>query len=249
VEEELMMVCTFSTRRLTAWTLLAAGLPLGCATRRAEPVATPRVTERYEAPEYDRTTRYERTADHDKTLRGAGIGAAAGVAGAILLGKRAADDIIIGGAIGTAVGVGVGAYLDAQERKLIHIPGATVERQDRDTLLVRFDSDVLFEVDSARPTAQSLAALAEVGDLLVRYDRTAVVVQGHTDSTGPQEYNQELSEKRAIAVKTLLADRGVSPRRMAAIGHGELYPVASNGFEEGRRRNRRVTILLKARAA
>jgi outer membrane protein OmpA-like peptidoglycan-associated protein len=142
---------------------------------------------------------------------------------------------------------GVGAYLDAQEEKLARIPGTTVERADEDTLLVRFDSDLLFPLDSDRPTAQSMTTLAEVGDTLVRYQKTAVVVQGHTDSTGPEEYNQDLSERRALAVKDLLVDRGVDDRRVAAIGHGELYPVASNGFEDGRRRNRRVTILLKAR--
>jgi outer membrane protein OmpA-like peptidoglycan-associated protein len=183
----------------------------------------------------------------DKTARGAGIGAAAGVAGALLIGKRAADDILIGAAIGAAAGAGVGAYLDAQEQKLARIPGTTVERADEDTLVVRFDSDLLFPLDSDRPTAQSMTTLAEVGDTLVRYGKTAVVVQGHTDSTGSEDYNQDLSERRALAVKDLLVDRGVDDRRVVAIGHGELYPVASNGFEDGRRRNRRVTILLKAR--
>ncbi len=146
------------------------------------------------------------------------------------------------------MGASVGAYLDAQEQKLARIPGTTVERANHDTLLLRFDSDVLFPLNSDRPTAQSLATLAEVGDLLVRYDRTAVVAQGHTDSTGPEEYNQDLSERRALAVQDLLVDSGVSSSRLMAIGHGELYPIAGNGFEDGRRRIRRVTILLKARA-
>jgi len=166
----------------------------------------------------------------------------------VLVGKREADQILIGAGIGAAVGAGVGAYLDAQEEKLARIPGTTVERADKDTLLVRFESDVLFPLNSAQPAAQSLTTLAEVADVLVRYDKTAVVVQGHTDSTGPTEYNLELSERRAVAVKDLLTDRGVAERRVSAIGHGEVYPVSSNGFEEGRRRNRRVTILLKARA-
>jgi len=186
--------------------------------------------------------------DRDRALRGAGIGAAAGAAGAVLIGKRAADEILVGAAIGAVTGASIGAYLDAQESRLARIPGTTVERAGRDTLLVRFDSDVLFPLDSDRPTAQSLGTLAEVGDLLVRYPRTAVVVQGHTDSTGPEEYNLELSERRATAVKDILIDRGVRSKRLIAIGHGELYPVASNGFEEGRRRNRRVTLLLKCRA-
>ena len=147
-----------------------------------------------------------------------------------------------------AAGSGVGAYLDAQEEKLGRIEGTTVERVDDDTLLVRFDSDLLFPVDSARPTPESLSTLAEVADVLVKYPKTAVVVQGHTDSTGPAAYNLDLSERRALMVKDLRMDRGVAETRLAAIGHGEDYPIASNGFENGRRRNRRVTVPLKARA-
>jgi len=227
-----------SSRPWAAGLLLVALLLPGCAHRETR-------TEYVPQPPPDRP----RVSHHDKTARGAGIGAAAGVAGALLVGKRAADDILIGAAIGAAAGAGVGAYLDAQVEKLARIPGTTVERADEDTLIVRFDSDLLFPLDSDRPTAQSMTTLAEVGDTLVRYRNTAVVVQGHTDSTGPEEYNQDLSERRALAVKDLLVDRGVDDRRVAAIGHGELYPVASNGYEDGRRRNRRVTILLKARGA
>jgi outer membrane protein OmpA-like peptidoglycan-associated protein len=229
------MHTSLHSRRSVAGLLLLAWLAPACATRQ-EPETAPRPVAR----------RVDTT--HDQTLRGAGIGAGVGAVGALLVGKRAADEILIGAAIGAAAGAGIGAYLDAQEAKLARVPGTTVERVDEDTLLVRFDSDVLFPVGSYRPTAQSLGTLAEVADVLVRYPRTAVVVQGHTDSTGPEEFNLELSERRAMAVKDLLIDRGVAERRLAAIGHGERYPVASNRFEEGRQRNRRVTVLLKGRA-
>lgn len=227
----------FSSKRWIAGLLVITGLLPACATHKSSEVG------RHPEPAAPRAT------TRDKTVKGAGIGAAAGAAGALLVGKRAADQILIGAAIGAVAGAGVGAYLDAQEQKLAQIPGTTVERTDDETLLLRFDSDVLFPVDSARPTAQSLVTLGEVGDVLVRYPKTAVVVQGHTDSTGSSAYNLELSEKRALAVKDLLTDRGVDAHRVAALGNGELYPVASNGFEDGRRRNRRVTILLKSRPA
>src|SRR5262245_25633253 len=247
-----MSAALFSTRAGAAALLLAAPLLSACASHRHEP-AVPEASYRGAPPDSYRepppdTYRTTSDGDHENMLRGAGIGAAAGAAGALLLGQQAADDILVGAAIGAAAGAGVGAYLDAQEQRLSRIPGATVERADRDTLLVRFDSDLLFPVNSARPTAQSLVTLAEVGDLLVRYNRTAVVVQGHTDSSGAETYNQGLSERRAVAVQNILVDRGVSASRIVALGHGELYPIASNGFEEGRRRNRRVTILLKAKA-
>jgi outer membrane protein OmpA-like peptidoglycan-associated protein len=231
------MSAFFPSKRWMAALLVTTGLFPACASHKSPEVSS--------APP---TTR-DKAVTRDKTVKGAGIGAAAGAAGALLVGKREADQILIGTAIGAVAGAGVGAYLDAQEQKLARIPGTTVERTDAETLLVRFDSDVLFPLDSDRPTAQSLVTLGEVGDVLVRYPKTAVVVQGHTDSTGPTDYNVELSERRALAVKDLLVDRGVDQRRVAAIGHGEVYPVASNGFEDGRRRNRRVTILLKSRPA
>jgi outer membrane protein OmpA-like peptidoglycan-associated protein len=238
--------------RWVAGLILAIGIAPACATHR-EPDAAARREPDVSRRDPDTSARQEpvrseRVTRRDKTLKGAGIGAGAGALGAVLVGKRAADEILIGAAIGAAAGAGVGAYLDAQEERLGRIPGTTVERIENDTLMVRFDSDLLFDVNSARPIAQSLTTLGEVADVLVRYPKTAVVVQGHTDSTGSETHNQELSERRALAVKDLLMDRGVGSARLAAIGHGELYPVASNNLDDGRRRNRRVTILLKARA-
>jgi outer membrane protein OmpA-like peptidoglycan-associated protein len=87
-----------------------------------------------------------------------------------------------------------------------------------------------------------------VADVLSNYRKTAVVVQGHTDSTGPAAHNQDLSEQRAEAVAGALVARGVEPRRLMATGYGETLPVASNSSDRGRRLNRRVAILLKARA-
>ena len=229
-------------RWITGIILLAWLAPTACATReRPETNPQPRTTTRTEDTERTPTRR-------DKTAKGAVIGAGAGAATAVIVGKREAEEILLGAGIGAIAGAGIGAYLDAQEAKLARIPGTTVERVDNGTLLVRFDSDLLFPVDSAKPTPDSLSTLAEVADVLVEYPKTAIVVQGHTDSTGAEEYNLELSERRAEAVKNLLIDRGVATKRLAAIGHGEAYPVASNRLEEGRQRNRRVTVLLKGRA-
>jgi outer membrane protein OmpA-like peptidoglycan-associated protein len=189
-----------------------------------------------------------RSTRRDKTAKGAGIGAAAGAAGAILAGKREADEILAGAAIGAAVGAGVGVYMDAQEEKLARIPGTSVERVSDDTLLVRFDSDVLFATDSAALTAGARGTLESVSGVINQYDKTAVVVQGHTDSTGTEEHNQELSDRRANSVRGFLVDRGVDDGRIAAIGYGETYPVAENDTAAGRQQNRRVTIMLKAKA-
>jgi len=184
----------------------------------------------------------------DKTAKGAGIGAAAGAAAAVLKGERQADEILAGAAIGAVVGAGVGAYMDAQEEKLARIPGTTVERVSPDTILVHFDSDVLFDVDSAIVSPSARGTLEQVAQVLIEHPKTALVVQGHTDATGSEEHNQQLSERRADAVKNYLIGRGVDSVRMTAVGYGEGYPVASNDTESGRQLNRRVDLLIKAKA-
>lgn len=189
-----------------------------------------------------------RVTTRDKTAKGAGIGAAAGAAIAAVTGERSADRILAGAAIGAGIGTGVGAYMDRQEEKLGHIPGTTVERVSDDLLLVHFESDVLFDIDSAviKPAAQD--ALDQASGVLTEFPKTAVVVQGHTDSTGTELHNQELSERRARAVVAYLAGRGIDPDRMAPIGYGEGQPIASNDLASGRAQNRRVDLLLKAKA-
>lgn len=184
----------------------------------------------------------------DKTAKGAGIGALSGAAISVAMGNREADEILAGAAIGAGIGAGVGGYMDAQEAKLAKIPGTHVERVSDDTLLVHFDSDVLFSIDSATITSTSRGVLEEVAGVLMEYPKTAAVIQGHTDSTGSEAHNQDLSERRAGSVKGFLVGRGVNQERMAAVGHGEGAPLASNDTAEGRRQNRRVDILLKAKA-
>jgi len=185
---------------------------------------------------------------HDKTAKGAGIGAAAGAVGALITGKRQADEILAGAAIGAAIGGGVGAYMDHQEAKLAKIPGTHVERLDESTLLVHFDSDVLFTVDSAALSGDARSALGQAASVMNEYEKTAVVVQGHTDSTGSEEHNQGLSERRASSVEQELVGKGVDRDRIASMGFGESQPVADNATSEGRRKNRRVDVMLRAKA-
>jgi len=184
----------------------------------------------------------------DKTAKGAGIGAAAGAAIAAITGSRKADHILEGAAIGAGIGVGVGAYMDHQEEKLGHIPGTTVERVSDDTLLVHFQSDVLFDVDSAIVKPQAQDSLDDAAQVFQEYKKTAIIVQGHTDSTGTEEHNQALSERRAQSVVAYLTGKGIDPARMAPQGYGEGQPIADNASTDGRAKNRRVDLLLKAKA-
>ena len=190
----------------------------------------------------------ERATTYDKTKKGAGIGAAAGAVLGAIVGEGEADDILKGAAIGAGIGAGVGAYMDKQEEKLTHIPGTSVERVSKDLLLVRFESDVLFNIDSAVLSATSRSAIDQAASVFLEYPKTAIVVQGHTDSTGSEQHNEVLSDRRAGAVENYLLGRGVEPVRVTAIGYGEAHPIASNATTYGRAQNRRVDLLLKAKA-
>lgn len=190
----------------------------------------------------------QRQTTRDKTRKGAMIGAASGAVLGAVIGEGEADEILAGAAVGAGVGAGVGHYMDRQEEKLAQIPGTTVERVSDDMLLVTFESDVLFEVNSASLNADSRSALDHAASVLHEFGKTAVVAQGHTDSTGSETYNQTLSERRAESVMNYMIGRGVEPTRMVAVGYGEAQPVADNGSPVGRSQNRRVELLLKAKA-
>lgn len=183
-----------------------------------------------------------------QTKRGAMIGAAVGAAAGLFVGDGELDEVLGTAAVGAGVGAGIGVYMDKQQRELEEIEGADVERVDEETLRVSFDSDILFAVDSSTLSSQSRYDLDDFAAVMNSYPKTAIVVQGHTDSTGSEEYNQRLSERRAESVRNHLAARQVAPDRMAALGYGEGYPVASNDDSWGRSQNRRVEILVRGKS-
>jgi outer membrane protein OmpA-like peptidoglycan-associated protein len=188
------------------------------------------------------------TTKRDKTKKGAAYGAAGGAVLGAILGEGDLDNILKGAAIGAGVGAGVGAYMDAQQEKLAHIPGTTVERVGEDMLLVHFESDVLFAINSATLNSQSRSALNEAAAVMVDFPKTAVVSQGHTDSSGSEEHNQALSERRSQSVANYLVSQGLDNARIVSMGYGESHPIASNDNVNGRGLNRRVDLLLKAKA-
>ena len=183
-----------------------------------------------------------------QTKRGAAIGAAIGAAAGFFVGDGELDEILGTAAVGAGLGAGVGLYMDKQEQALEEIEDVQVERLDEETLRVNFDSDILFAVDSAVLSAQSMASLDEFSQVMRDFPQTAILIQGYTDSSGSEEYNLKLSERRAQAVFNHLALREVEAGRMAAIGYGEGYPVADNATPAGRAQNRRVSILVKGKA-
>lgn len=142
----------------------------------------------------------------------------------------------------------VGYYLDTLEARLIQLlRGTGVDyRRDSHRFEMAFASGNSFETNTARLTAAAVEQLAPVLKVLNEYDRTKVLVYGHTDAVGDPAYNLSLSLRRAEAVATLLADGGVDPRRILIAGFGETRPVAENDSDSGRARNRRVELIVEA---
>ncbi len=191
------------------------------------------------------------------TLLGAGAGAVAGAATGALVGalaskksgKGAKKGALIGAALGTIAGMGVGAYMDRQEaelRKKLAGTGVRIVREGNDIRLV-MPSDITFDVDRADIKPRFYRTLNAVATVLNGFPETDVLIAGHTDSTGSEEYNQRLSERRAAAVMHYLVSQGVDARRIDARGFGERYPVADNSTPEGRALNRRVEIRIRPR--
>jgi outer membrane protein OmpA-like peptidoglycan-associated protein len=183
-----------------------------------------------------------------KTKRGAAIGAAVGAAAGFFVGDGELDEILGTAAVGAGLGAGVGLYMDKQQQALEEIEDVDVERLDEETLRVNFDSDILFAVDSAVLSRQSRESLDDFAQVMKEYPKTAILVQVYTDSSGSEQYNMELSQRRANAVSNHLALNEVGQDRMSAIGYGEGYPVADNSTPAGRTLNRRVSILVKGKA-
>lgn len=129
-------------------------------------------------------------------------------------------------------------------RNLASVEDASV-RRDAQTLAVTFKSDLLFDVDSAMVKPGGYDELRRVAEVLNAYPQTRLQIAGHTDSSGSEQYNQPLSERRAEAVKTILVNYQVVPQRISTIGYGESQPIASNETASGRQMNRRVAITIE----
>ncbi|WP_262691703.1 OmpA family protein [Kordiimonas aestuarii] len=181
------------------------------------------------------------------TAIGAAIGAAAGAVGGVIVGgsnKRKAA--LIGAGIGTLVGGGVGFYMDQQEKKLreqLQGTGVQVVR-DGDNIILNMPGNITFDTDSTTVKPDFMEVLHSVSLVLDEYEKTYVDVMGHTDSTGSDSYNMQLSQGRAQAVASVLTQKGVEPVRLVVRGYGEQYPIASNDTATGRAQNRRVEIAL-----
>jgi putative exosortase-associated protein (TIGR04073 family) len=136
-------------------------------------------------------------------------------------------------------------YLSEEAYGFDRISGAVVERR-AGALRVRFPEDMLFAVGSAQLTNAAASRLRDVARVLRASPDAPIAISGHTDATGDELYNRDLSLKRAVTVRNYLVRQGVAPERIEVAGYGDSIPIASNDTREGRRSNRRVDIELRA---
>ncbi|MCP5348677.1 MAG: OmpA family protein [Gammaproteobacteria bacterium] len=167
-----------------------------------------------------------------------------GLIGAAESGQRARNAALGCGAIGA----GVGAYMDAQEREMREqLAGTGVQvARDGDRLELIMPGNVTFPTNEYAIRETFFPVLDSVAEVLFKYTDTRIQVTGHTDSTGSLDYNYGLSDRRARSVGNYLAARGIDQNRIITQGVGPDQPIASNDTESGRAQNRRVELEIVA---
>ena len=182
--------------------------------------------------------------------KGAVIGAAGGAAVGAAVGKATgstARGAIIGAAVGGAAGAIIGHQMDQKAKEIEgKVAGADVTRVG-EGLVVTFDSGLLFDFDSDRLRSESKKNLDNLASSLSGdFADSKLLLVGHTDSQGSDDYNQNLSRRRADAVASYLESQNISAARVETSGRGESEPIASNDTDAGRQQNRRVEVAIYA---
>lgn len=194
----------------------------------------------------DAYTREEKTSS---TTSGAVIGAAIGAMIGIATSdnaKERKERALRGAGIGAIAGGSIGNYMDRQEAELreeLDATGVSITR-DGDNIILNMPGNITFDTNKAFVKDQFVPVLGSVAKVLDKYESTMIEVAGHTDSTGSEAYNLELSKDRARSVANILANNQVDAVRMDIVGYGESAPIATNSTSAGRAQNRRVSLTL-----
>ncbi len=185
----------------------------------------------------------------NRSEEGAAAGAVLGGVIGGLLDDHTARGAIIGAAVGGTAGAIIGRQMDRHAAELErNLENADVERIG-EGIQVTFDSGLLFDFDSDALRPASRADLTDLAQSLTDYDNTELIVVGHTDATGPDAYNLDLSRRRASSAAAHMIADGVSRSRIRTEGRGETEPVATNDSDAGRQANRRVEVAIFASEA
>ncbi len=202
------------------------------------------------------------------TEAGALGGAAAGAGLGAIIGHQSGNTgagIAIGSAAGALGGALIGGQIEREDRRLdqrdqhIAQQGEIIEQnkrlleqlrskgvdvRDSDRGVVINLPDVLFDSGKSSLTRGAQGTVSEIAEVLKTVEDRTISVEGHTDSIGTIEYNYRLSDERARSVSDALVRDGLPPRQIRTKALGETDPIASNRTEEGRRRNRRVEVVI-----
>lgn len=184
-----------------------------------------------------------------KTAKGGVIGGGAGAAAGAVIGKtlgNTAAGALAGAAVGGTVGAIIGRQMDNKAAELEeNLEGAEVQRVE-EGIAVSFDSGLLFDFDSAKLRPEAMENLEQLAEIMGEDDNTELLIVGHTDSVGDENYNQNLSERRAAVAATFMGTQGIARSRIQVEGMGETEPIADNDTEAGRQENRRIEVAIYA---
>lgn len=185
----------------------------------------------------------------NNALKGGGIGAGVGgVAGGVIGNQfgNTAIGAIIGAAVGGTTGALIGRHMDRQAEEMRQdIENAKIERVG-EGIKITFDSGILFKIDSSELQSAAKSNIESLAKILNKYPDTNILIEGDTDNTGTEAYNQKLSERRAQAVADYQRNLSVDGSRISILGLGESNPIAANDTAYGREQNRRVEVAIFA---
>ena len=183
------------------------------------------------------------------TTKGAVIGTGSGAAVGAVIGKtlgNTAAGAIGGAVVGGTAGAIIGRNMDEKAKELNEeIDGVTVQRVE-EGIAVSFDSGILFDFDSSTLRQEGHDNLRKLARIIDRVEDTILMIVGHTDSRGDEEYNQRLSERRAQSASTFMVAQGLASSRIEIVGRGELEPISENDTDAGRQKNRRIEVAIYA---
>ena len=194
------------------------------------------------------------TKNVNNTQKGGAVGAAGGAVIGGVIGNNTGDGdnsvlgAIIGGVVGGAAGAYIGNRMDKQAKEIEQeIPGAEVSRVG-EGINVTFNenSGVYFATNQSDISGESEISLLKLITIFQKYPKTNIIVEGHTDSSGSDAYNMELSKNRAQAVTNYLSSNGIPASRIETNWFGEDQPKHDNSTAEGRSKNRRVELAIVA---
>ncbi|GAB60589.1 OmpA family protein [Rheinheimera nanhaiensis] len=182
--------------------------------------------------------------EYSNTTKGAAIGAVVGAVAGKATGNHKDKRLVIGAAVGALAGAAVGSYMDKQEKALkeeLSGSGVKVIREG-DKLRLDIPAQLTFEINRSDIRSNLYPVFNDIAKVLREYEKTMLVVAGHTDDTGPYQYNMNLSQQRADSVKQYLIAQNVQAIRIETQGYGPNYPIVPNTSETNRAQNRRVEI-------